>query len=94
MQSIIEEGNQNLINRVTFRLQMEKEEIIEEGHQKILEEVELHLEDVHAKYDGTVSNSRVIKYQEKRIEDSITYEKNIDEMVVQNEQKKKKNRQM
>jgi diphthamide biosynthesis methyltransferase len=50
MKSKIEDGHQNLINEVTLQLQKEKEDKIQEGHQKIiLEEVELHLEDVHAK---------------------------------------------
>jgi hypothetical protein len=87
MQSRIEEGCQNLINGVTLQLQKEKEDKIQEGHQKILEEVELHLEDVHAKYDGIISKARVIKDQAKRIEDSIVSEKKIDEMGVQSEEK-------
>jgi hypothetical protein len=40
---------------------------MKEGQQKIIVEVEIHLEDVHAKYDGAISKSRVIKDQEKRI---------------------------
>jgi hypothetical protein len=56
-----------LINRVTLQLQKEKEDNIQEIQQKILEEVELHLEDVHAKYDGIISKARVIKDQEKVI---------------------------
>jgi hypothetical protein len=87
MQSRIEEGRQNLINGVTLQLQKEKEDKIQEGHQKILEEVELHLEDVHAKYDGIISKARVIKDQAKMIEDAIVFEKKIDEMGVQNEEK-------
>jgi hypothetical protein len=55
MQSKIEEGRQNLINGVTLKLQKDKEDSIQEGHQKILEEFELHIEDVHAKYDGIIS---------------------------------------
>jgi hypothetical protein len=86
MQSIIE-GRQDLISGVTLHLQKEKQDKIQEGYQKMLEEVELHLEDVHAKYDGIISKSRVIKDQAKRIEDSIVYEKKIDEMGVQNEEK-------
>jgi hypothetical protein len=65
MKSIIEEGHQILINGVTLQLQKEKEYNIQEGHQKILEEIELHLEDVHAKYDGIISKARVIKDQAK-----------------------------
>jgi hypothetical protein len=61
MQSRIEEGRHNLINGVTLQLQKEKEDKIQYGHQKILEEVELHLEDVHEKYDGIISKDRVIK---------------------------------
>jgi arginine/glutamate-rich protein 1 len=49
MKYIIEEGCQNLINRVTLQLQKDKEDKIQEGREKILEEIELHLEDVHAK---------------------------------------------
>jgi hypothetical protein len=67
MQSRIEEGCQNLINGMPFQLQKDKEYKIQEGHQKILKEVELRLEDVHAKYDGIISKARVIKDQEKRI---------------------------
>jgi hypothetical protein len=70
-QSRIEEGRQNLINRVTLQLQKEKEDKIQEVHWKILEEIEFHLEDVHAKYDGIISKPRVIKYQAKMIEDVI-----------------------
>jgi hypothetical protein len=64
-----------------------KEDNIQEGHQNILEEVELHLEDVHAKYDGIISKARVIEYQAKRIEDSIFFENKIDEMGVLSEEK-------
>jgi hypothetical protein len=81
------EGHQNLINGVTLQLQKEKEENIQEGHQKIIEKVELHLEEVHAKYDGIISKARVIKDQAKRIYNSIVSEKKIDEMGVQNEEK-------
>jgi hypothetical protein len=84
MQAIIEEGRQNLIDGVTWHIQKEKEDSIEEGQQKILEEVELQLENVHAKYDGIVSKDRVIKYQSNMIKDAIVYEKKIDEMGVQN----------
>jgi hypothetical protein len=76
-----------LIDGVTLQLQKEKEENIQEGHQKILEEVERHLEDVHAKYDHIISKDRVIKDQEKRIEDAIVYENKIDEMHVKSEGK-------
>jgi hypothetical protein len=76
-----------LINGVTLQLQKEKEDKIQEGHQKILEEVELHLEDVHVKYDGIISKDREIKDQTMRIEDSIVSKKNIDEMHVQSEGK-------
>jgi len=87
MQSTIEQGHHDLINGVTLQLQKVKEENIQQGHHKILEEVKLYLDDVHAKYNGIISNNRVIKYQEKRIEDSIVYENKIDEMDVQNEEK-------
>jgi hypothetical protein len=70
---------------VTLQIQKEKEDKI--CHQMILEEVELHLEDVHAKYDDIISKDRVIKDQAKRIEDVIVFEKNIDEMGVQSEEK-------
>jgi hypothetical protein len=69
----IEEGHRNLINGVTLQLQKEKEDNIQEGQQKILEEIELHLEDAHAKYDGIISKDKVIKEQEKNIEDAIVY---------------------
>jgi hypothetical protein len=72
---------------VTLQLQKEKEDKIQEGHQKILEEVEIHLEDVHAKYNGIISKDKVIKDQENRIEDAIFSEKKIDEMHVQSEGK-------
>jgi hypothetical protein len=71
MQAIIEEGCHNLIDGVTLQIQKEKEDKIQEGQQKILQEVELHLKDVHAKYDGIISKDRVIKYQEKITEDVI-----------------------
>jgi hypothetical protein len=72
---------------VTLQLQKEKKEILQEGHQKILEEVELHLEDVHAQHDGIISKARVIKDQEKRIEDAIFSKNKIAEMGVQSEEK-------
>jgi len=78
----IEEGHYNLINGVKLQLQKEKEDEIQEGHKKILEEFELHLDYVHAKYDGIISKARVIKDQAKMIEDAIVFEKKIDEMVV------------
>ena len=87
MQSRIEEGHNNLIDGVTLQLQKEKEDKIQEGQHKILEEFELHLEDVHAKYDGIISKARVIKDQAKKIEDFIVFEKKIDEMGVKNEEK-------
>jgi hypothetical protein len=67
---------------VTLQLQKEKYDKIQEGHQKILEEVELHLEDVHAKYVSIISKDRVIKDQEKRIDDAIVSENKIDEPCV------------
>jgi hypothetical protein len=82
MQAKNEEGSHNLIDGITLYLQKEKEDKIQQGHQKILEEVELHLEDVHAKYDGIISKSRVIKYQEKRIKYFIIFENKVDEMHV------------
>jgi hypothetical protein len=87
IQSIIEEGYQNLVNGVTLQLQKEKEDKIQEGHQKILEEVELHQEDVHTKYDVIISKARVIKDQTKWIEDYIVSEKKIDDKGVQSEEK-------
>ena len=60
---------------MTLQLQKEKEDKIQEGEYNILEEVELHLEEIHAKYDGIISKTRVIKDQEKRIEDVIVSEK-------------------
>jgi hypothetical protein len=85
MQSRIEEGRQNLIDRVTLQLLKDKEHKIHEGQHNILEEVEIHLEDVHARYDGIICKDRVIKDQEKTIEDSIVSQKTIDEMGVQSE---------
>jgi hypothetical protein len=82
MQSRIEEGRNKLMENITIQLQKEKEDKIQEGHQKILKEVELHLEDVHVKYDGIISKARVIKDQAKRIEDSIVSEKKMDDMGV------------
>jgi hypothetical protein len=87
LQSKIEEGRHNLINEVILRLRKEKEDKIQEVHKKILEEVELHLEDVHVKYDSIISKARVIKYQAKRIKDVIVSEKKIDEVHVQSEGK-------
>jgi hypothetical protein len=86
MQTKIEEGNHNLIDGVTLQLQKEKEDKIQEGQHKILE-VELHLEDVHAKYDGIISKARVTKDQAKMIEDAIVFENKIDEMHVKSEEK-------
>jgi hypothetical protein len=85
IQARIEERHQMFLDGIKLQLQKEKEENIQEGQHKILEEVELHLEDVHAKYDGIISNARIIKDQEKMIEDSIVVEKKIDEMHVQSE---------
>jgi oligoribonuclease NrnB/cAMP/cGMP phosphodiesterase (DHH superfamily) len=65
MQFRIEKGCKNLIDEITLQIQKEKENKIQEGQQKILEEVELHLEDVCAKYDGIISKARVIKDQAK-----------------------------
>jgi hypothetical protein len=84
MKSKIEEGCHNLINGVTFQFQKEKEDKIQEGQHKIHEQVELHLVDVHAKYDGIISKDRIIKEQSRKIEDSIIYENNIQEMHMQN----------
>jgi hypothetical protein len=72
---------------VTLQLQKEKEDRIQQGHQKILEEVELHLENVHTKYDGIISKTRLIKDQTKRIDDAIVSKNNIDEMHVESEGK-------
>jgi hypothetical protein len=85
IQAKIEEGCQNLLDGITFQLQKEKEDKIQEGQQNILEELELHLEDVHAKYDGIISKARVIKDQTNMIEDSIVVENKIDEIYVQSE---------
>jgi hypothetical protein len=87
MQSRIEEGRQNLIDGVTCQLQKEKQDKIQEVQQKILEEFEFHLEYVHAKYDGTISKARLIKRQANMIEDDIVFEKKIDEMGVQSDEK-------
>jgi len=51
-----------LVYGITLHLQNEKQDNIREKN----EEFELHLEDVHAKYDGIISTIRVIKHQEKR----------------------------
>jgi hypothetical protein len=82
MQSRIELGHQNLIDGVMLQLQKEQEDKIQEGQQNILEEVELHLEDVHAKYDGIISKDRAIKDQAKMIEDVFVSKMKIDEMGV------------
>jgi hypothetical protein len=87
IQSKLEEGRHNLINGVMLQFQKEKEYKIQEGRHKIVEEVELHPEDVHAKYDGIISKSRVIKYQENMIEDAIVFEKKTDERSTQSEDK-------
>jgi hypothetical protein len=87
MQARIEEGHQNLIDGITLQPQKEKEDKIQEGKHKILEEVELHLKDVHAKYDGIIPKAREINDQENKIEDSIVSKNKIDEMGVQNEEK-------
>jgi hypothetical protein len=50
---------------------MEKEDRLQEGHQKILEKFELHIEDVHAKYDGILSKGRKIKDNVRKKEESI-----------------------
>jgi hypothetical protein len=63
IQARIEGGHQNLLYGITLQLQKEKEGKIQEGQQNILEEFELHLEDVHAKYDGIISKARVINDQ-------------------------------
>jgi hypothetical protein len=54
IQARIEEGHQFFLDGITLPLQKEKEDTIQEDQQNILEEVELHLEDVHAKYDGII----------------------------------------
>ena len=59
-----------------------KKTIFKKVKESILEEIELHLEDVHAKYDGIISKALVIKYQANMIEDSIVTENKIDEMHV------------
>jgi hypothetical protein len=79
------EGCHNLLYGITLQPQKEKEYKIQEGQQNILEEVELHLHDVHAKYNGIIFKARVIKDQTKIIEDSIVSEKKIDEMHVKSE---------
>jgi hypothetical protein len=76
-----------LIDGVTWKLQKEKQDNIQEGQQKILKEVELHVEDVHSKYDGIISKARVIKDQENMIKDVIVSENKIDEMGVLSEEK-------
>jgi predicted peroxiredoxin len=87
MQSRIEEGCKNFLDKNTLQLQNEKEDKIQESHQKILEEVELQLENVHAKYDGIISKDRVIRDQENMIEDVIVFRKKKYVMGVQNEGK-------
>jgi hypothetical protein len=62
-----------------------KKTIFKKVKKSVLEEIELHLEDVHAKYDGIISKARLIKDQEKMIEDSIVTKKKIDEMHVQSD---------
>ena len=61
MISRIEEICNNLIDGVTLQLQKEKEYKIQEGHQKMIEEVEIHLENVHVKYDFIIFKAREIK---------------------------------
>ena len=70
-----------------MQLQKEKEDKIQECDHNIFEETELHLEDVHVKYDGIISKARVIKDQENLIEDAIVFEKKIYEMHVKSEEK-------
>jgi hypothetical protein len=53
----------------------------------MLEEVELHLEDIHVKYDGTITKAREIKDQAKRKGYSIVSKKKIYEIGVQSEGK-------
>ena len=48
-----------------------KKKRLKKGQQKILEEFELHLEDVHAKYDRIISKARVMKDQKNMIGDAI-----------------------
>ena len=48
----------------------------------MLEEVELHIEDVHVKYDGIISKVREIKDQTMRIEDYIVSKKNRSRIMV------------
>ena len=90
IQERIKEGRNKLMENITIQLQKEKEEKIQEGHQKILEEVELQLADVQVKYDGIISKSREIKDQAQKIEEVITSEKKIDDIVVQIERKPSK----
>jgi DNA repair exonuclease SbcCD ATPase subunit len=87
IQARIEEGRQNLLDGITLQLQKKKENKIQEGQQNILEEAELHIEDVHAKYDGIISKAGVIKDKAKMIDDSIVVEKKMDEMHVHSERR-------
>ena len=73
------------MKNINPKLLKEKEYNIQEGHQKILEAIELHLEDVHAKYDGIISKASVIDDQAQRIEDDIIFEKKTKDMVVHKE---------
>jgi hypothetical protein len=66
---------------ITFNLKGEEKQDSRRSP-KILEEVELQLEDVHVKYDGIISKSKVIKDQAQRIEHAIVSEKKIDDMGV------------
>ena len=86
MKSKIEKGHKKLVNDITLHLQKEKEENIIQGCQKIFEEVELELEYVHDKYEGTISKARVIKYQAQNIQDVIISENNINVISVQKEE--------
>jgi hypothetical protein len=56
MQSIIEEGRQNLIDGVTLQLQKEKEDKIQEGHHKILD---LEVERYHLESNVHVSKNKI-----------------------------------
>lgn len=76
-----------MIDGITLQLHKEKEYKFQDCHQNILNEVELHLEDLHVKYDGIISKDKLIKYQEKKIEDSIIFEKNKNQIFTHNEGK-------
>jgi hypothetical protein len=52
-----------LIDNITPLLQNNKKENIKNGHLKIPEEVELHIKDVHAKYDSIISKVRLIEHK-------------------------------